>query len=106
MASNRRNRQARLKRALDHGQRKRGLGRKTGPGRHMVGVPAAPAKNGLLAPAAFARIQPVLHRPQKSIKPALTATRSCVNNARMRAFTSRSNDAQSSSALDRCTCHP
>src|SRR5215217_1914838 len=71
-----------------------------------IGIPAAPPQDRLLppgtgSPAASARIQPVLRRscpssPSRN-RPAEAATRSCVNNGRIRAFTSRSDAAQSSS---------
>jgi hypothetical protein len=58
-------------------------------------------RQGPGSPAASAGIQPVLRRkvpsrPSRN-KPAEAATRSCVNKDRIRAFTSRSEDAQSSS---------
>lgn len=58
-------------------------------------------RHGHRSPAASARIQPVLRRSSLS-KPsrkafAEAATRSCVNNGRIRAFTSRSDFVQNSS---------
>ena len=55
------------------------------------------------SPAASARIQPVLRRsgpsrPSRN-KPADAATRACVNNGLMRAFTSRNDDAHNSSIV-------
>jgi hypothetical protein len=73
-----------------------------------IGLPAAAAKNGLLAPwpgspAASARIQPVLRRSAPSRpsrnNPADAATRCWVNSGWIQAFTSRSDDAQSSSVV-------
>src|SRR4051795_7867710 len=63
------------------------------------------------SPAASARIHPVLRRSAPSSpsrnRPADAATRSCVNNGRMRAFTSRSDDAHSSnvSSIDAPLIH-
>src|SRR3954453_22058948 len=58
-------------------------------------------RQGPGSPAASARIHPVLRRSAPSSpsrnRPADAATRSCVNNGRIRAFTSRSDAAQSSS---------
>ena len=71
-----------------------------------VRIPPATAKNRLLppgSPAASARIQPVLRRSSPSNpsrnSPADAATRSCVNSPRIPAFTSLSDDAQSSSVV-------
>src|SRR6187401_1390555 len=69
-------------------------------------------RQGPGSPAASARIQPVLRRscpssPSRN-RPADAATRSCVNNGRIRAFTSRSDAAQSSSvsSIDAPLIHP
>src|SRR4051812_28559217 len=60
-------------------------------------------RHGPGSPAASARIQPVLRRSSLSRpsrnRPADTAARSCANSGRIRAFTSRSEDAQSSSVV-------
>src|ERR1700730_10456075 len=57
-------------------------------------------RQGPGSPAASARIQPVLRRSSPSKpsrnKPADAATRSCVNSNRIRAFTSRNDDAHAS----------
>src|ERR687885_732407 len=60
-------------------------------------------RQGPGSPAASARIQPVL-RGSKPSNPSTNndadaATRCCVNNGRMRAFTSRNDDAHSSSVV-------
>jgi hypothetical protein len=73
-----------------------------------IRVAPAAAQDGLLTPragaaAASARIQPILRRssPNRLSRnsPADAATRSCVNSGLIRAFTSRSDDAQSSSVV-------
>src|SRR6187455_1494747 len=60
-------------------------------------------RHGPGSPAASARIHPVLRRSSPSTpsrnKPADAATRSWVNSGRIRVFTSRSEDAQSSSVV-------
>jgi len=60
-------------------------------------------RHGPASPAASARIQPVLRRSSPSSLSrnctAETATRSWVNSRRIRPFTSRSEDAQSSSVV-------
>src|SRR3954447_14265970 len=69
-------------------------------------------RQGPESPAASARIQPVLRRSSPSSpsrnRPADAATRSCVNKGRIRAFTSRSDAAQSSSvsSIDAPLIHP
>src|SRR4051812_1349042 len=69
-------------------------------------------RQGPGSPAASARIQPVLRRsapnsPSRN-RPAEAATRSCVNNGRIRAFTSRNDAAHSSnvSSIDAPLIHP
>src|ERR1700737_1241341 len=60
-------------------------------------------RHGPGSPAASARIHPVLRRSSPNTpsrnKPADPATRSCVNSGLIRAFTSRSDEAQSSSVV-------
>src|SRR4029078_6105802 len=59
-------------------------------------------RQGPPSPAASARLHPVLRRSGPSSpsrnRPAETATRCCVNNGRIRSFTSRSDAAHSSNA--------
>src|SRR3954468_20279662 len=69
-------------------------------------------RQGPGSPAASARIQPVLRRSSPSSPsrntPAEAATHSCVNNGRIRAFTSRNDAAHSSnvSSIDAPLIHP
>src|SRR3954452_24935663 len=60
-------------------------------------------RHGPLSPAASARIQPVLRRsgPSRPSRNACAdaATRSCVNNGRIRSLTSRSDEAHRSNVV-------
>src|SRR4051812_8021263 len=60
-------------------------------------------RHGPLSPAASARIQPVLRRsgPSKPSRNAFAdaATRSCVNNGRIRSLTARSDEAHNSNVV-------
>src|SRR3954467_3283626 len=60
-------------------------------------------RHGPLSPAAAARIQPVLRRsgPSKPSRNAFAdaATRSCVNNGRIRSLTARSDEAHNSNVV-------
>ena len=81
-----------------------------------IGIPTprpriACCRHGPGSPAASARIQPVLRRSSPSRpsrnRPAFVATRSCVNNGRIRFLISRSDDAHNSSvsSIDAARVH-
>jgi hypothetical protein len=78
----------------------------------MLAFSVPPGYRRSRPPAASARIRPVLRRSSPSSpsrnRPADAATRSCLNKGRMRAFASRSDDAQSSSvsSIDAPLIHP
>src|SRR3954453_18744479 len=82
-----------------------------------LGIPAASPQDRLLPPGAGvtgrfgahpARLAPLLPSSPSRNRPAEAATRSCVNSGRIRAFTSRSDAAHSSSvsSIDAPLIHP